>query len=125
MPRDVPISAEPAEVVGVIEEFGVRPADSKVPELFIRAHPGLIQGGQRIYDIVRSWPEQIEITVVRGTHFLQEDSAGEIGRAVASFVRTAARARCCRLDQATTRKCCAFASDASGSVIPAAAPVRR
>ncbi len=85
-PRDVPLAGEPAEVVRVIEEFDAWLATSDVPKLFVRAEPGVIQGKQRILDIVRSWPNQTEITVP-GTHFLQEDSADEIGSAIASFVR--------------------------------------
>jgi len=86
-PRDVPLAGEPAEVVNVIADFGAWLAASEVPKLFIRGDPGVIQSKQRILDIVRSWPNQTEITV-SGTHFLQEDSADEIGEAIASFVRT-------------------------------------
>lgn len=86
-PRDVPLAGEPAEVVNVIEDFDSWLSASEVPKLFVRADPGVIQGKQRILDIVRSWPNQTEITVA-GTHFLQEDSADEIGKAIASFVRT-------------------------------------
>jgi haloalkane dehalogenase len=86
-PRDVPIAGEPAEVVEVIEEFDEWLATSEVPKLFIRADPGVVQSKQRILDIVRSWPNQTEITVA-GTHFLQEDSADEIGAAIAAFVRS-------------------------------------
>lgn len=86
-PRDVPLAGEPAKVVAVVEEFGSWLAGSTVPKLFIRADPGVIQGKQRILDIVRSWPNQTERTVP-GTHFLQEDSPDEIGRAIAAFVRS-------------------------------------
>jgi haloalkane dehalogenase len=86
-PRDVPIAGEPAEVVEVIEEFDDWLATSEVPKLFIRADPGVVQSKQRILDIVRSWPNQTEITVA-GTHFLQEDSADKIGAAIAAFVRS-------------------------------------
>ncbi|OPE49838.1 hypothetical protein BV510_21755, partial [Mycolicibacterium diernhoferi] len=55
-----------------------------------RPDPGVIQSRQRILDIVRSWPNQTEIAVP-GTHFVQEDSADEIGAAIAAFVRTLAR----------------------------------
>lgn len=89
-PRDVPLAGEPAEVVTVIEDFGAWLATSAVPKLFIRADPGVVQSKQRILDIVRSWPNQTEITVP-GSHFLQEDSADQIGQAVASFVRAVRR----------------------------------
>ena len=44
----------------------------------------ILTGRQR--EICRSWPNQQEVTV-RGSHFIQEDSPDEIGRAVAEFVR--------------------------------------
>jgi len=84
-PRDVPLAGEPAEVISVLNEFGPWLAGSDVPKLFVRADPGTIQRG-RVLDIVRGWANQTEVTVP-GVHFLQEDRADEIGRAVASFVR--------------------------------------
>ena len=85
-PRDVPLAGEPSEVVTVIKEFGAWLGESDVPKLVIRADPGVIQGKQRILDVMRRWPNQTEVTVP-GVHFLQEDSAAEIGKAIASFVR--------------------------------------
>jgi haloalkane dehalogenase len=89
-PRDVPLAGEPPEVVAVIEEFGRWLAESDVPKLFVRADPGVVQREGRVLDIVRSWPGQTEITVP-GAHFLQEDSADEIGEALASFVQSLRR----------------------------------
>jgi haloalkane dehalogenase len=37
-------------------------------------------------DFCRTFPNQTEVTVP-GRHFLQEDSAAELGRALAAFVR--------------------------------------
>lgn len=55
-----------------------------IPKLFINADPGaILTGDQREY--CRSWPHQEEITVP-GVHYIQEDSAEEIGVAIASFV---------------------------------------
>jgi len=85
-PRDVPLAGEPADVVAIIEEFGTWLSGSDVPKLFVRAEPGVIQRG-RVLDIVRGWANQTEVTVP-GAHFLQEDNPDEIGRAVASFVRS-------------------------------------
>jgi haloalkane dehalogenase len=36
-------------------------------------------------EFCRSWPNQAEVTV-RGSHFVQEDSPREIGRAVAEWM---------------------------------------
>jgi haloalkane dehalogenase len=45
----------------------------------------------RVLDVVRTWPNQTEVTVP-GLHFIQEDDPDAIGSAIASFVR-AIRAR--------------------------------
>jgi haloalkane dehalogenase len=83
-PRQIPIEGEPADVVAVVEGYGRWLATSAVPKLFINAEPGsILVGRQR--DFCRSWPNQREVTV-RGSHFIQEDSPDEIGRALADFV---------------------------------------
>ena len=56
-----------------------------LPKLFVNAEPGaILTGAQR--EFCRGWRNQEEVTVA-GTHFIQEDSPHEIGRAVADFVR--------------------------------------
>lgn len=56
---------------------------SEVPKLFINADPGAILTGESL-EFCRSFENQTEITV-SGIHFLQEDSADEIGQAMASW----------------------------------------
>ena len=83
-PREIPIEGEPADVVAIAEAYSRWLATSDVPKLFVNADPGVILiGAQR--EFCRRWPNQREITV-RGSHFVQEDSPHEIGRAVAEFV---------------------------------------
>lgn len=84
-PRNIPIEGEPADVVAIVKEYGQWLAHSEVPKLFVNAQPGAITRG-RVRDFVRTWPNQTEVTVA-GTHFIQEDSADEIGKALAAFVR--------------------------------------
>ncbi len=84
-PRMIPIEGAPADVVQVVEDYGAWLANSDVPKLFINAEPGsILTGRQR--ELCRKWPNQTEITV-KGLHFIQEDSADEIGQAVADFVK--------------------------------------
>src|SRR3954447_14590590 len=84
-PRQIPVEGEPADVVRVVEDYSQWLAKSEVPKLFINAEPGsILTGRQR--DFCRAWSNQQELTVKR-LHFLQEDSADEIGQAVAHFVR--------------------------------------
>jgi haloalkane dehalogenase len=86
-PRNIPIGGEPADVVAIVEEYGVWLAQSDVPKLFVNAEPGAIIRG-RVRDFVRTWPNQTEVTVP-GTHFIQEDSADQIGAALSAFVHAA------------------------------------
>ena len=81
-PREIPIEGEPADVV---ERYGEWLSGCDVPKLFVNADPGAILiGDQR--ELCRSWPNQTEVTV-RGSHFVQEDSPDEIGRAISEWLR--------------------------------------
>ena len=84
-PRELPIEGEPADVVGIVQDYGQWMATSSFPKLFVAAEPGSLLIG-RAREFCRSWPNQQEITV-RGIHYVQEDSPDEIGRALAAFVR--------------------------------------
>ncbi|MEE8174877.1 MAG: haloalkane dehalogenase [Dehalococcoidia bacterium] len=83
-PREIPLEGEPSDVVEIVDRYAKWLATSDVPKLFINADPGAILiGAQR--EFCRSWPNQQEVTV-KGSHFVQEDSPTEIGRAIAGFV---------------------------------------
>ena len=84
-PRQIPIDGEPADVVAVVEAYAAWLATSPLPKLFVNADPGtILTGPQR--EFCRTWPNQEEVSV-RGSHFVQEDSPDDIGRALAAFVR--------------------------------------
>ena len=60
-----------------------------IPKLFINAHPGAsLAGAPR--EFCRTWPNQSEITVP-GIHLLQEDSAPQIGHALAEWINNPGR----------------------------------
>jgi len=83
-PRQIPIEGEPAEVVEIVEAYARWLSTSAVPKLFVNAEPGsILVGAQR--ESCRRWPRQREVTV-RGSHFVQEDSPDEIGRALAEWI---------------------------------------
>jgi haloalkane dehalogenase len=83
-PRQIPIDGQPADVVEIVQRYADWLAVADVPKLFVNADPGaILTGAQR--DFCRGWPHQTEVTV-RGIHFLQEDSADEIGRAIADWL---------------------------------------
>ncbi|MFK7830702.1 MAG: haloalkane dehalogenase [Congregibacter sp.] len=85
-PRQIPIEGEPQEIVQVLEAYGEWLAsDDSPPKLFVDADPGsILVGEQREYCM--SWPNQSTV-VVKGLHFLQEDSPDDIGAAVAQWIQ--------------------------------------
>lgn len=85
-PRELPIDGEPPDVVEIVREYGEWLAQSPVPKLLIVAEPGAILRGRQL-EFCRRWPNQQEV-MVRGNHFLQEDSPHEIGEALAAWYRT-------------------------------------
>ncbi|MFT5888598.1 MAG: haloalkane dehalogenase [Zhongshania sp.] len=83
-PRQIPIDGKPNYMVELVSGYGEFMATAEFPKLFINAEPGsILIGKQR--EFCRSWPNQSEVTVA-GTHFIQEDSPVEIGRAVAAWM---------------------------------------
>jgi len=82
-PREIPIDGEPADVAEIVSSYADWLQTSELPKLFVNAEPGTILiGPQR--DFCRTWPNQLEVTVA-GIHFIQEDSADEIGEALSSW----------------------------------------
>ena len=85
-PRQIPIDGEPPDVVAVATAYADWLAASTLPKLFVNAEPGaILTGAQR--EFCRQWPNQTEVTV-RGSHFVQEDSPHDIGRALAAWLQS-------------------------------------
>lgn len=85
-PREIPIDGEPADVAELVSAYSQWMAHNSIPKLFVNAEPGaILTGPQR--EFCRGWRNQTEVTVP-GSHFVQEDSGPEIGRAVAEWIGT-------------------------------------
>ena len=86
-PRELPIDGEPADVVAIVRDYADWLGTTEIPKLFINAEPGaILVGDQR--ETCRTWPNQQEITVP-GIHFIQEDSADQIGAAISQWITAA------------------------------------
>ncbi|WP_127114150.1 haloalkane dehalogenase [Shimia sediminis] len=83
-PRQIPVAGDPADVSELVRAYAEWLAVSEMPKLFINAEPGAILIGKP-REFCRSWPHTSEVTVA-GSHFIQEDSGPEIGRAVAQWI---------------------------------------
>ena len=88
-PRQIPIDAEPADVVAIVNDYAGWLATSTVPKLLVVAEPGAILRGPQL-EFARSWPNQQEVTVA-GNHFVQEDSPDQIGVAIADWMKASVR----------------------------------
>ncbi len=84
-PRQIPIDGEPADVAAIVDSYSKWLSQSDLPKLFINAEPGAILRGPA-RDFCRTWPNQSEVTV-KGIHFIQEDSADEIGEAIVDWLK--------------------------------------
>ena len=84
-PRQIPLSGQPADVVEMAQAYHDWLLTTEFPKLFINAEPGAILTGP-MRDTARSFPNQTEVTV-KGSHFIQEDSGAEIGKAIAAWLQ--------------------------------------
>ena len=83
-PREIPISGEPVDVVKIVGAYSEWLAVSDVAKLFIDAEPGaILTGPQREFCL--GWPNQT-VAKVKGSHFIQEDSPDEIGKALSDWL---------------------------------------
>ena len=84
-PRQIPIAGEPADVVSIVADYAKWMAQNDIPKLFVNAEPGAILIGA-VREFCRTWKNQTEVTV-KGSHFIQEDSATAIGKAIATWMQ--------------------------------------
>ena len=83
-PRSIPVDGSPKEVHDIIADYANWMSENEVPKLFINAEPGaILTGSQR--EFARTWKNQQEVSVA-GSHFIQEDSGEEIGKAIAAWL---------------------------------------
>jgi haloalkane dehalogenase len=83
-PREIPLDGEPADVAAIVQAYADWLSTSPLPKLFVNAEPGsILTGAQR--EFCRRFPNQREVTVP-GLHFIQEDSAEPIGRALRDWI---------------------------------------
>ncbi|AHF15260.1 haloalkane dehalogenase [Niabella soli DSM 19437] len=83
--RQIALDGAPKEVAEIVTGYGNWLQQSPVPKLWIHGIPGAVEN-DNMREFCSTWPNQTELSV-KGKHFLQEDSPGEIGTAIAEFVQ--------------------------------------
>ena len=81
---DIPANGQPEYTTKIAKEYSEWMATDDLPKLLIKAEPGYLIRN-RTYDICKNWKNQTEVQV-KGTHFIQEISPNEIGKAISDFV---------------------------------------
>jgi haloalkane dehalogenase len=82
--REVSLSGEPADVHNRIAAYSAWLLTAPLPKLFLDAEPGVFVTG-RIRKRAQSFPDQHHV-IVKGLHFVQEDSPDEVGRAITDWL---------------------------------------
>jgi haloalkane dehalogenase len=83
-PREVPLSGDPADVHDRIFAYSTWLNTAPLSKLFIDADPGVFLTG-RVRKLAKNFPNQRHV-VVKGLHFVQEDSPDEIGQAITRWL---------------------------------------
>ena len=84
-PREIPFDGKPIDVHDIVSSYAAWLQNTNIPKLFINADPGAILTGRQ-REFCRTWANQQEI-IVKGNHFIQEDSPAEIGLAINTFLQ--------------------------------------
>ena len=84
-PREIPFDGKPIDVHDIVSSYAEWLQKTDIPKLFINADPGAILTGRQ-REFCRTWENQQEI-IVKGNHFIQEDSPAEIGLAINTFLQ--------------------------------------
>jgi haloalkane dehalogenase len=85
MPRQLPIDGEPADMHEIVSLYSKWMSQNTIPKLLVNAEPGAAISGP-MEEFCRSWHNQTEV-MVKGIHFIQEDSPDEIGDVIAKWYR--------------------------------------
>src|SRR3984957_11250162 len=83
-PREVPLSGDPADVHARIFAYSTWLNTASLPKLFIDADPGVFLTG-RLRKLAKNFPNQLHV-VVKGLHFVQEDSPDQIGQTISGWL---------------------------------------
>lgn len=84
--REIPIAAEPADVVDVVTQNQAVLAGDGVPTLLLHGEPGAVVGVAEVEWCRTNGRAMTIVSVGPGTHFLPEDRPGEIVAALAEWI---------------------------------------
>ena len=84
--RQIPIEGDgPEDVIEIANAYYKWFRETKIPKLYIDCEPGLFSPELRKMAEEKLFPNQ-EVAVVKGLHFMQEDSPDDIGREICQFL---------------------------------------
>ncbi len=84
-PREIPIEGHPADVHEAVVAYSEWLQETPLPKLFCHARPGGLAPPSLVEWVETSFPNLTSVDVGKGIHYLQEDSPGRIGAALANW----------------------------------------
>ena len=91
-PREIPISAEPADMHTEISQNYEWFQTVTIPKLFLYAKPGMIFKADDAAEIQERVSNLDAVFIGKGKHYLQEDQPDAIGQAIKSWIGVLAKA---------------------------------
>lgn len=83
--QEIPFPDGKPDVMKIIDDYSDWLSNNKdLPKLYIHTEPGFFSPA--MHKLVRSWPN-LQISYVKGFHYVQEDSPRDIGQAIADFLQ--------------------------------------
>lgn len=85
-PRQIPVGGVPPDVHALMASYAHWLTRTEIPKLMFDAEPGaILTGTQRLFAL--GFPNQTVVRI-KGSHFVQEDAAGEIGAGLADWLES-------------------------------------
>ena len=84
-PNEIPIDNEPADVVGVVNDYNQKLQASDIPKLLFHATPGALTPPELVKWCQQSLKQLKTVDIGQGSHYLQEDNPHLIGSELASW----------------------------------------
>ena len=91
-PREIPISAEPADMHTEISRNYEWFQTVTIPKLFLYAKPGMIFKADNVAEIQEQVSNLDAVFIGKGKHYVQEDQPDAIGQAIKSWIGVLAKA---------------------------------
>jgi haloalkane dehalogenase len=87
-PNEIPIEGKPADVAGLVQQYGRKLQESELPKLLFFAHPGGLIRSPMVAWCQQKLKNLKTVDIGPGIHYLQEDNPHLIGSELAQWFKS-------------------------------------